>query len=160
MMKKLMFTFIVVLLTLPVNAARTFTDSDLEIYMQDSTVESTERYRPERRKKETVRELNDNKQAKNKKESWCRKGEKYRDKVNSAQRDLDKAENRINQYRKALAVRKSDLRSAMRALKRSRERLEAVKEEYRNFEDRAYRQNIPRDWYECYYDGYDEYREY
>jgi peptidoglycan hydrolase CwlO-like protein len=157
MMKRLILTFIILLLTLPANAARTFTDSDLETYKQDSNVESKERYRPERTKEKKLRDSNDNKHTKKKRESWCRKGNKFRDKVNKAEKELAKAENRIDEYRKALAVRKSDLRSAMRKLKRSRERLEDTEEEYRKFKDRAYRQDIPRDWYECYYDGYDEY---
>ena len=159
-MKKLIFTFIILLFAHPAGAGRTFTDSDLEIYKQDSNVERSDYYTPKRRKATAFKESADNKNTKRERESWCRKGKKHRDTVNRAQADLDKAEHRIDEYRKALAVRKSDLRSAMRNLKRSRDRLAAAEEEYRNFEDRAYRQNIPRDWYECYYDGYDEYRGY
>ncbi|KPJ98481.1 MAG: hypothetical protein AMK71_11315 [Nitrospira bacterium SG8_35_4] len=157
-MKKLIFTFIILLFAHPAGAGRTFTDSDLEIYKKDNSVAIKDQYRPVHRK-ETALKQPDN-TAQKEKQSWCRRGKKHRDTVNRAQADLDKAEHRIDEYRKALAVRKSDLRSAMRNLKRSREKLDAAEEEYRNFEDRAYRQNIPRDWYECYYDGYDEYRGY
>jgi chromosome segregation ATPase len=159
-MKRLIFTFIILLFTLPASAARTFTDSDLKTYKQDSTVESSDRYRPDRTEEKTLSDSTDNNHVKNKRESWCRKGKKFRGKVDKAQKTLDKAEARMNEYRQALSIRKSALRRAMRKLKRSRERLEDAEEEYRKFTDRAYRQNIPRDWYECYYDGYDEYRGY
>jgi hypothetical protein len=158
MMKTLILTFIIALFALPARAGRTFTDADLDMYKQDGSADGGDHYRPVHKKEPPARRSNYT--ALKEKESWCRKGKKYRDKISKAQHTLEKAENRIDQYRKALSVRKSDLRSAMRNLKRSRERMDAAEEDYRNFEDRAYRLNIPRDWYECYYDGYNEYKEY
>jgi len=155
-MKTLICIAMIAFFVLPAGAARTFTDSDLEGYRQEGNSVSTERYRPKHEPAGSQSQKNAGPQKK----TWCRDGKRYRDKVSRAKEDLEKAEKRMDGYREALAVSKSDLRAAMRNLKRSRENLKAAEEDYRDFEDRAYRQNIPRDWYECYYDGYDEYRGY
>ena len=132
-------------------AGRTLTNQDLKKDERAGDEKSTGPPRTFRTEEPSLSEKLDKITEEYDQDHWCRMGNLYRGRVDDARKEYKEADEKLRSY--SMMVRESfSYRMAESDLKYAKERLEEAERELREFEDRAYRQDIPASWYRCQYE--------
>jgi DNA-binding ferritin-like protein (Dps family) len=86
---------------------------------------------------------------------WCTWGNHHRNEVQRAEEEVQRAKRHLDQVRRDWQwqrVDRSRVKIAEEMLKDAKIDLRDTERSRRQFEDRAYRQNIPATWYRCQYE--------
>jgi hypothetical protein len=145
------FIALIFLLILPLKSTaedpRTFTDQDLENYKSTGKTIVPQEKIP--RISDILHEID----KKYDREWWCSMGESYTRRIKDAVEDVEEAEEKLNKKKhdNFVSYYKDSYGESMAEnnLKSARRRLEKEEEEFRQFEDKARRLNIPPGWLRC-----------
>jgi hypothetical protein len=148
---KSIFIASIFLLLFPLKAIaedpHTFTDQDLENYKSTGGTVVPQGEIP--RTSDILHEINENQN----KEWWCEKGEDYMKRIKNAKKDVEEAEEKLNKKRhdNFASYYKDSFGESMAEedLKRAQRRLENCEDDFREFEDKAHRWNVPPGWLRC-----------
>lgn len=141
-MKYLLIIVIILQLSLPAFAGRTFRDADLQKYKDSSdnkyAITIIDNNEENDKKEETKKEKIDI-------DKWCKKWIKYQDNLEQTKKELDYAKSEVK--RAHLSNTYAD--QSINAYRRAVLEVKYIEEKIYNFEYKAYRKNIPKLSYKC-----------
>jgi len=126
-----------------------YTDQDLEKYKAPGST-----YVPEQEHQKTsdiLHEINETKETL-KKEWWCEKGSYYGERVDTAKKNYQEAEKKLDDAKSDAFWKKtgaSRIKSHENKLARAKRQLEDAEKKLMDFEQKAHRKGIPPGWLRC-----------
>ena len=154
LMRKILILLTILFLPLSAYAGKIYTGQDLQQYKQPGDDRSTQSSEMGWEKEESLTDKFDKISEEENKDYWCKESTYHENRVDDAMKNFNAAEDNLNKTDSDFFMKKArkySLESAKRRLNQAKEKLERAKRAKSQFEDRAYRQNVPASWLRCQY---------